>query len=59
MFLFQENGSVILKLTITEWKTVAYIEDEGQYSLLLENGETFPAEHVITGSGSAYLEQFQ
>ena len=31
-----------IEIAITEWKTVAYLEDGGQYSLLLESGETFP-----------------
>src|SRR6185437_12756739 len=32
-----------IQIMISEWKTVAYIEENGQYSLLLENGETFLA----------------
>jgi cell division protein FtsQ len=32
-----------IRITISEWETVAYIEENGQYSLLLENGEAFPA----------------
>ena len=32
-----------IEIVISEWETVAYIEETGQYSLLLENGETFPA----------------
>lgn len=31
-----------IEIVISEWETVAYIEEAGQYSLLLENGETFP-----------------
>jgi cell division protein FtsQ len=32
-----------VQITITEWKTVAYMEEKEQYNLLLENGEVFPA----------------
>ena len=33
-----------VEITISEWETIAYIEEEGQYSFLLENGEMFPAQ---------------
>ena len=36
-----------IEIAITEWKTIAYIEDGGQYSLLLESGETFPTSTVV------------
>ena len=36
-----------VEITISEWETIAYIEDEGQYSLLLENGEMFSAEMLL------------
>lgn len=32
-----------VQITVSEWKTVAYMEEAGQYNLLLENGEAFPA----------------
>ncbi|MGN7386899.1 cell division protein FtsQ/DivIB [Sporosarcina sp. SAFN-015] len=31
-----------IDITISEWKTVAYMESGGEYGLLLENGEVFP-----------------
>ena len=30
-----------IEITISEWETIAYIEEKEQYSLLLENGEVF------------------
>lgn len=30
-----------VEISITEWKTVAYLEKKGQYSILLENGKAF------------------
>lgn len=30
-----------VEIDIKEWKTIAYVEDRGQYSLLLENGALF------------------
>lgn len=35
-----------IEIVITEWETVAYIEDKGNYSLLLENGEIFSSEQI-------------
>lgn len=30
-----------VELTVTEWRPIAYLENEGQYGLLLENGDVF------------------
>ncbi len=30
-----------VQITVSEWETIAYIEEEGTYSFLLENGEVF------------------
>jgi cell division protein FtsQ len=46
-------------ITIQEWETVAYVEDEGQYSLLLENGETFPAGMLLPEAEAPVLNQFK
>ncbi|WOV86194.1 cell division protein FtsQ/DivIB [Sporosarcina oncorhynchi] len=35
-----------IDIAIIEWETVAYIEDKGNYSLLLENGEIFRSENI-------------
>lgn len=36
-----------IEITISEWGTIAYVEEKGQYSLLLENGELFSAETIL------------
>ena len=36
-----------VEITITEWKTIAYIEDKEKYNLLLESGDIFSAGHVM------------
>lgn len=46
-------------ITIQEWKTVAYIEEEGQYSLLLENGETFPAGMLLPEAEAPVMNRFK
>lgn len=48
-----------VEIAITEWKTVAYMEDEGQYSLLLENGETFPNNMLLPDADSPVLNKFK
>lgn len=48
-----------IEIVITEWKTVAYLEDGGQYSLLLENGETFPAGILLPEAESPVLNNFK
>lgn len=36
-----------VEIKITEWDTIAYIEDQGHYNLLLESGDIFIAGQVI------------
>ena len=48
-----------IEIAITEWKTVAYIEDGGQYSLLLENGETFPTGMLLPEAEAPVLNNFK
>ncbi len=45
-------------ITVKEWQTVAYIEDEGQYNLLLENGQLFPAGLLLPEAKAPVLNQF-
>lgn len=47
-----------IEISITEWDTVAYIEEVGQYSLLLENGETFPAGVLVLEAEAPILNNF-
>ncbi len=35
-----------IKITIAEWETVAYIEEQDKYDLLLESGDVFPGVEV-------------
>ncbi len=48
-----------IEIAITEWKTVAYLEDGGQYSLLLESGETFPTGLLLPEAESPVLNNFK
>lgn len=48
-----------IEIVITEWKTVAYLEDGGQYSLLLESGETFPTGMLLPEAESPVLNNFK
>ena len=48
-----------VEIAVTEWKTIAYIEDGGQYSLLLENGEAFPNTLLLPEAESAVLNKFK
>jgi cell division protein FtsQ len=48
-----------VEIAITEWKTIAYIEDGGQYSLLLESGETFPNTLLLPEAESPVLNNFK
>ncbi|MER2089253.1 MAG: cell division protein FtsQ/DivIB [Sporosarcina sp.] len=48
-----------VEIDITEWKTVAYFEDRGQYSLLLESGETFPGTLSLPEADSPVLNNFK
>ena len=48
-----------IEIAITEWKTIAYMEDGGQYSLLLESGETFPTGMLLPEAESPVLNNFK
>lgn len=48
-----------IEITVNEWKTVAYLEDGGQYSLLLESGETFPTGMLLPEAESPVLNNFK
>ncbi|MEK5071225.1 cell division protein FtsQ/DivIB [Sporosarcina sp. FSL K6-1508] len=48
-----------IEIEITEWKTVAYLEDGGQYSLLLESGEMFPTTMLSPEAESPVLNNFK
>lgn len=48
-----------IEIVINEWKTVAYLEDGGQYSLLLESGETFPTGMLLPEAESPVLNNFK
>ena len=48
-----------IEIVITEWKTIAYLEDGGQYSLLLESGETFPTGMLLPEAESPVLNNFK
>lgn len=48
-----------IEIVITEWNTVAFLEDGGQYSLLLESGETFPAGMVLPEVEAPVLNNFK
>lgn len=47
-----------IEIVITEWDTVAYLEEAGQYSLLLENGDTFPAGVLLPEVEAPILNNF-
>ena len=47
-----------IEISITEWDTVAYLEEVGQYSLLLENGEKFPAGVLLLEAEAPILNNF-
>ncbi|CAM3086679.1 cell division protein FtsQ/DivIB [Filibacter tadaridae] len=47
-----------ITIKITEWDTVAYLEDEGEFSLLLENGEVFPNAKLIPQEEAPVLKDF-
>jgi cell division protein FtsQ len=48
-----------IEIAITEWSTVAYIQEDGHYSLLLENGDAFPAEMVSPETEAPILNRFR
>jgi cell division protein FtsQ len=43
---------------IKEWETVAYIQDDGNYNLLLENGDSFPTEILLPEAEAPVLNGF-
>ncbi|WP_203246145.1 cell division protein FtsQ/DivIB [Sporosarcina beigongshangi] len=47
-----------IEIVITEWNTVAYLEENGQYSLLLENGDTFPTGVLLREAEAPILNNF-
>ncbi|WP_318615531.1 cell division protein FtsQ/DivIB [Sporosarcina sp. YIM B06819] len=47
-----------IEIVIEEWETVAYLEEAGQYSLLLENGEKFPAGGIALEAEAPILNNF-
>ena len=47
-----------IEISILEWGTLAYVEDRGQYSLLMENGELFSTEMVSPDSEIPVLNGF-
>ena len=36
-----------IEINILEWNTIAYIEEDGNYNLLLESGDVFSAEQLL------------
>lgn len=48
-----------VEIDITEWDKVAYVEDRGQYSLLLENGELFTSENQLLEDEAPILNGFE
>lgn len=46
-------------ITMTEWRPIAYIEDEGRYGLLLENGEVFIPEKLSPEEDAPILNGFE
>lgn len=48
-----------IEIIVTEWETVAYLEDDGQYSLLLENGEIFSAGMLVPEAEAPVLNNFK
>ncbi|KXH79900.1 cell division protein FtsQ/DivIB [Sporosarcina sp. HYO08] len=47
-----------IEITITEWPTIAYVEEEGQYRLVVENGELFPHAETFPGVEAPILNNF-
>lgn len=47
-----------VEINVSEWETIAYIEERGQYSLLLENGEAFTSELLFLGDKAPILSGF-
>ena len=47
-----------IEITITEWDTIGYVEQEGQFSLLLEDGEIFSSEQLKPSEEAPILNGF-
>ena len=47
-----------IEINVSEWGTIAYIEDKGNYNLLMENGELFPSEMLSPESDVPVLNGF-
>lgn len=47
-----------VQFEITEWSPVAYIEDDGQYGLLLENGDIFTPNELVPEEDAPILNGF-
>ncbi|MBO1911410.1 FtsQ-type POTRA domain-containing protein, partial [Microvirga sp. 3-52] len=47
-----------IDINITEWNTIGYLEKEGQFKLLLANGETFSADELKPSDKAPILNGF-
>lgn len=47
-----------VEIAITEWQTVAYVENAGRYNALLENGEVFSEEIIVPENKAPILNGF-
>lgn len=47
-----------VELTVVEWRPIAYIEDNGRFGLLLENGEVFTPEQIMPEEDAPILNGF-
>lgn len=47
-----------IEITITEWQTVAYVENAGRYQALLESGEVFSEEIIVPENKAPILNGF-
>ncbi|MDS9470498.1 cell division protein FtsQ/DivIB [Sporosarcina pasteurii] len=47
-----------VQITVTEWKPIAYIENDGQFGLLLENGDVFTPEKLAPEEDAPILNGF-
>lgn len=47
-----------IEINISEWETIAYIENRGQYSMLLKNGELFTSELQFLDDEAPILNGF-
>lgn len=48
-----------VEIVVTEWQTLAYVENEGTYKVLLENGNIFSEEFSIVESKAPILTNFE